>query len=139
MISENQMEKIKSKIHEYVKKYGSTLSRQIFGDKVLTTIGFNNNPMEFLNLFNDLEVVQSVEYKDYSLLRHGKGKNLILYNRENKYVYINYYQIWSVLLMSFGLTNEETKQLTKEWVGVVYNLRDITTTSLDFESSLRWE
>jgi hypothetical protein len=127
IISENQVDKIKSKIHEYVKKYGFEKCREIFGDKVLFTIGFNNDPMEYLNLFNDLEVVQSTEKEDLTLFRDEKGKNLMIYERKFEYVYINYKQIWSVLRNNFGLNYDDTQQLTEEWVGVVYNLRGVTT------------
>jgi len=127
IISENQVDKIKSKIHEYVKKYGLEKCREIFGDKVLFTIGFNNDPMEFLNLFNDLDVVQSIEQEDWTLFRYEKGKNLMIYDRKNDYVYIDYKQIWSVLRKDFGLNYDETQQVTEEWVGVVYNLRGVTT------------
>jgi hypothetical protein len=127
IISENQVDKIKSKIHEYVKKYGFEKCKEIFGDKVLFTIGFNNDPMEFLNMFNDLEVVQSTEKEDLTLFRDEKGKNLMIYERKFEYVYINYKQIWSVLRNNFGLNYDDTQQLTEEWVGVVYNLRGVTT------------
>jgi len=142
IISENQVDKIKSKIHEYVKKYGIEKCREIFGDKVLFTIGFNNDPMEFLNLFNDLEQVQSIKEKDWTLFRYEKGKNLMFYNREFEDVYINYKQIWSVLENYFGLNYDETQQLTEEWVGMVYNLSGVTTSmvlsgeTLDGGSSL---
>jgi hypothetical protein len=127
IISENQVDKIKSKIHEYVKKYGIEKCREIFGDKVLFTIGFNNDPMEFLNLFNDLDVVQSVEAEDWILFRYEKGKNLMIYDRKTDNVYINHDQIWSVLRNDFGLNYDETQQLTEEWLGVVYNLMEVTT------------
>jgi hypothetical protein len=127
IISENQVDKIKSKIHEYVKKYGFEKCKEIFGDKVLFTLGFNNDPMEFLNLFNDLDVVQSVEKNDWTLFRYEKGKNLMVYDRKNDYVYINYDQIWSVLQNYFGLNDTETEQYTEEWLGVAYKLRGITT------------
>jgi hypothetical protein len=129
IISENQVDKIKSKIHEYVKKYGIEKCREIFGDKVLFTIGFNNDPMEFLNLFNDLEQVQSIKEKNWTLFRYEKGKNLMFYNREFEDVYINYKQIWSVLENYFGLNYDETQQVTEEWVGMVYNLSGVTTYS----------
>ena len=139
IISENQVDKIKSKIHEYVKKYGIEKCKQIFGDKVLFTIGFNNDPMEFLNLFNDLDVVQSIEEKGWTLFRYEKGKNLMVYDRKNEDVYINYDQIWSVLQNNFGLNYDETQQVTEEWVGVVYNLRGVTTLVWKIEFWKGWE
>ena len=139
IITENQVDKIKSKIHEYVKKYGIQKCKEIFGDKVLFTIGFNNDPMEFLNLFNDLDVVQSIEEKNWTLFRYEKGKNLMFYDRKNDDVYIDYYQIWSVLRKDFGLNYNETQQVTEEWLGVVYNLRGITTKFALYETRSGWE
>jgi hypothetical protein len=130
IISENQVDKIKSKIHEYVKKYGIQKCREIFGDKVLFTIGFNNDPMEFLNLFNDLDQVQSKEQETGVLFRYKKGENLMVYNRFTGYVFINDDQIWSVLRNDFGLNYDDTQQVTEEWLRVVYNLNRVTTVNL---------
>jgi hypothetical protein len=123
VISENQIEKIKSKIHEYVKKYGFEKSREIFGDKVLLTIGFNNNPMEFLNLFNDLDVVQSEDFPNqYMLFRYEEGKNLMVYDRKNDLIYINYNQIWSVLRKDFNLNHSGIEQTIMNWLSESYGL-----------------
>jgi hypothetical protein len=134
-----QLDKIKSKIHEYVKKYGIEKCREIFGDKVLFTIGFNNNPMEFLNLFNDLDITQSINQECWTLFYYEKGKNLMIYFRNSDRVSINYEQIWSVLRKDFRLTPTESQQLTEEWVGVVYNLRGFTTEVMDqIFSKMNW-
>jgi hypothetical protein len=123
IISENQVDKIKSKIHEYVKKYGFEKSREIFGDKVLLTIGFNNDPMEFLNLFNDLDVVQSEDFPNqYMLFRYEEGKNLMVYDRKNDLIYINYNQIWSVLRKDFNLTHSGIVQTIMNWLSESYGL-----------------
>jgi len=127
IISENQVDKIKSKIHEYVKKYGIEKCREIFGDKVLFTIGFNNDPMEYLNLFNDLDVVQSVEKENWTLFRYEKGKNLMIYNRKDNALYIDYDQIWSSLRNDFGLGYNKIQQLTQEWAEMTYNLEGVKT------------
>jgi hypothetical protein len=132
IISENQVDKIRSKIHEYVKKYGIEKSREIFGNKVLFIVGFNNDPMEFLNLFNDLDVVQSVEQKYRTLFRYEKGENLMLYDRKLNYVYIDSDQIWSVLQNDFGFNYDDTRQLIEEWLGVVYNLRGVRIAAWQF-------
>ena len=84
-------------------------------------------PLEFLNLFNDLEVVQSVDDDDYILFRYEKGKNIIVYNQKNGNGYINYYIIWSFLDSYFDLNYTEIQELTKEWLSETYNLRVTTT------------
>jgi len=122
-----QVDKIKSKIHEYVKKYGIEKCKEIFGDKVLFTIGFNKDPMEYLNLFNDLDVVQSEQNEVWTLFYYKKGKNIAIYDRKNDYVYINQDQIWLILRNDFGLNYDDAQQLTKEWMEMTYNLRGVTT------------
>jgi len=126
IISENQVDKIKSKIHEYVKKYGFDMSREIFGDKVLVTIGFNNDPMEFLNLFNDLEIIR-YEDPNWVLFLNKKRELIMTYNIINSLVYINYDIIWSVLKFYFKLTYNEVQELTEEWVSDKYNLINVNT------------
>jgi len=88
------------------------------------------SPLEFLNLFNDLEVVQSINLKEFLLFRYEKGKNIIVYDQKNGTGYINYYIIWSILDSYFGLNYTEIKGLTKEWLSETYNLR-VTTTMTD--------
>jgi hypothetical protein len=50
----------------------------------------------------------------------------MIYNRKNDYVYINYNEIWSVLVNKFGLNYDETQELTQRWLDEVYNLRGVT-------------
>jgi hypothetical protein len=84
-------------------------------------------PLDFLNLFNDLEVVQSVNYDDYLLFRYEKRKNIIIYDKGNGNGNINYYIIWSFLELYFGLNYDEIQELTKEWLSESYNLRVVAT------------
>ena len=118
IITENQVDKIKSKIHEYVKKYGFEKCREIFGDKVLLTIGFNNDPMEFLNLFNDLDVVQS-KFKDIINFLHDDNYLLVYDSGDNKILYVVDDSVWNVLKFDFGVEN--LKELIKFWFEDVYN------------------
>jgi hypothetical protein len=84
-------------------------------------------PMDFLNLFNGLESVQSEEVEYWTLYRFKKGHNFIVYDRESDVFYINYYEIWSVLEDKFGLKYSEKQELIKRWLDEVYNLRGITS------------
>jgi hypothetical protein len=92
--------------------------------KNLTGIG---TPIDFLNIFTDLDVVQSEEKPDWELYRYEKGNNMMIYNRKNDYVFIDYHKIWSFLEKVFGLNYSETQQLTEEWLSEVYNLRGVTS------------
>jgi hypothetical protein len=81
-----------------------------------------DTPKDFLNLFNDLDVVQSEENPNLTLFRYEKGNNVIMYDRENRVMFINLYKIWSFLEEGFGLNNSERQDITKEWADDVYSL-----------------
>ena len=83
--------------------------------------------MEFLNLFNDLDVVQSEEEPDWTLFRYKPKENLMIYDRKTDVVYIDYDKIWLILRVNFGLNYGETKEVTERWLAEVYNLRGVTT------------
>jgi len=91
--------------------------------KKLVGIG---TPMDFLNIFNDLDVVQSEKELDWELYRYEKGNNMMFYDRKNDYVFINILNIWSFLEEGFGLEYGEIQEIMKEWLSEVYNLRGIT-------------
>ena len=85
-----------------------------------------DSPMKFLHLFNDLDQVQSEEEPDFTLFRYKPTHNLMIYDRKDKIVFINYEEIWKPLFDT-GLFDPDIKELTKEWLSSVYNLRGVTT------------
>ena len=121
LITENKLEKV-------LKQSGTKKTIELLG-------GWDNfcqvfkieSPMDFLNLFNELEQVQSLEEENWVLFRYKKSHNDMLYDRKNEDVYINYYEIWSFLEDKFGLGYYETQRITQEWLDEVYNLRGVTT------------
>ncbi len=125
---------LKEKLKDLIKKVGFESVVKIVGSlDNLFKIFDIKEPMDFLNLFNDLESVQSEEREDWTLYRFKKGHNFMIYDRKNEVVYINYYEIWSVLEDKFGLNYSETQELTKRWLDVVYNLRGVTPHSVSFD------
>ena len=125
LITEN---KFKDTIKLSLKEYGTQTTIDNVGglDNFCKALNIES-PMDFLHLFDDLDVVQSEEREEWTLFRYRKGKNLMIYNRISQYVYFNYKEIWSVLIRKFGLNNSEIKELTQEWLDEVYNLRGVTT------------
>jgi hypothetical protein len=73
-----------------------------------------------------LDIVQSKERPNWTLFRYVKGKNMVVYDKETGYAYVNYDDIWSFLENNFGLNYGETQELIKEWLSEVYNLRGVT-------------
>jgi hypothetical protein len=120
-------DKIKEKLKDLIKKVGFESVTKIVGSLDKTFEIFDiKEPMDFLNLFNDLESVQSEEQENWTLYRYKKGNNIMIYDRKNEYVYINYNEIWLVLEDKFGLNYSETQELTARWLDEVYNLRGVT-------------
>ena len=129
-------ESLKQTLKQQVKEFGFKDTAELVGGaENLIKLGFNNDPMEFLNLFNDLDVVQSEEKQDWTLFRYKKHENLMIYDRKNEIVYINYYEIWSVLEDKFGLKYSETQRLTKIWLDEVYNLKGVTLKNYNNEKT----
>ena len=118
---------LKEKLLGLIKKVGFESVTKIVGSLDKTFEIFDiKEPMDFLNLFNDLESVQSELNEVYVVYHYKKGHNFMIYDRKNEVVYINYNQIWSVLEDKFGLNYSETQELTKRWLDEVYNLRGVT-------------
>jgi hypothetical protein len=145
IITENQYKLIKEnislkeKLLGLIKKVGFESVVKIVGSLDKTFEIFDiKEPMDFLNIFNNLESVQSEEYGDYMLYRYKKGHNFMIYDRKNGYVYINYDEIWSVLEDKFGLNYGEIQELTRVWLDEVYNLRGVTPESLSTKIAMRW-
>ena len=133
IITENQYKLIKENISLKEKLKG--LIKNVGFESTVRVVGSLDNlfkifdikePMDFLNLFNDLESVQSEEQQYWTLYRYKKGHNFMIYNRKNEYIYISFNDIWSVLQRKFGFNYGEIQELTKIWLGEVYNLRGVT-------------
>jgi hypothetical protein len=103
-----------------------SVSEMIGGFDILYKHTFNNDHNEFLKLFNNLEVVQSEERPEWMLYRSEMGKKMMIYNKENDVVYINYNVIWSFFKGGIGLKYDEILDIMKKWLDEVYNLRGVT-------------
>lgn len=134
IITENQQESIKIELQSMVKDIGWELTAKIVnGPKKLAKLAFNNSPMEFLNLFNDLDVVQSKKNPNSTLFKYKKGNNVMVLLGGN--VNIDYNKIWSFLGEGFGLDFYQTKKLTELWLSDAYNLEG-TRTKLKLKQEL---
>ena len=127
IITESQNKNLKLSLKQIIKSVGiESAFQSVGGPDILFQILDINSPRDYLNLFNDLDVVQSEEEPDWTLFRYKPEHNLMMYDRKNEYVYISYDEIWGVLESNFGLNSRQIKGLTEEWLGEVYNLRGIT-------------
>jgi hypothetical protein len=101
-------------------------SELVGGSENLKKLVGIKTPMDFLHLFDDLNVVQSEETPDWTLFKYEKRTKLMVYNRLRNIVYINYYKFWRVLEYDFYLNDSEINELIQEWLDEVYDLRDVT-------------
>jgi len=132
IISESQYNllfesKLKQSLKQQIKDFGIKDTAELVNgfDNLIEILNIDS-PMKFLNLFDDLDVVQSEMDPDWTLFRYKPKHNLMVHNRKNKIVYINYEEIWKPLLDA-GFFDPDIKELTKEWLSSVYNLRGVTT------------
>jgi hypothetical protein len=124
VIKEND---IKMDLINTIKDEGfSSASEMVGGDKNLIKVLGVKTPMDFLNLFNDLDVVQNEKKQDLTLFRYKPYHNLMIYDKKTGVVYVSYDDIWSFLGGNFGLNYSEIQELIKEWLDEVYNLRGVT-------------
>ena len=131
IITENKLEK-------FLKQKGIKKTIQMIGGWDNFCKVFNiEGPMDFLHLFDDLEVVQSEEKKDWTLFRYKKGNNLMIYDRKSKEVYFSYDDIWSFFDGKFDLTYPVAQAVTKKWLDEVYNLRGVTTKNSWFNQTFQ--
>jgi hypothetical protein len=77
--------------------------------------------------FSDMDVVQSKDKPGYILYRYVDKNNILVYDKKNEYVYINYNKIWSFFENYFSMESEEIQELTQEWLSEAYNLKGVTT------------
>lgn len=135
IISESQYNllfesKLKQNLKQEIKDFGIKDTAELVNglDNLFEILNINS-PMEFLHLFDDLDVVQSEENPDFTLFRYEKGKNMMIYNKKNEDVYINFEEIWKPLL-DVGIFNPDIQELTSEWLSNVYNLMGVKTLPL---------
>lgn len=94
-----------------------------------------DTPIEFLHLYDDLDVVESKERPGFTLFRYEPKKNIIIYDEENNKVYLNYDKIWSVLKEVFHKDKQQSKYLIQKWLSESYDLTTIIITK-DFGEHL---
>jgi hypothetical protein len=127
IITENQKSNLKTKLQNMVKDIGwKKTSIAVGGSENLAKLGFNSNETEFLDMFRDLNVVQSREYPKWTLFRYKKGNNIIVYDKKDDFVFISD-KIWTFLNDGFGLKYDEIINIMDKWLDENYNLKGVKT------------
>jgi len=133
LITEEQHDDLIDMMTDLIKSDGwSNTAKLVGGNENLIELLGITSPMDFLHLFDDMVVVRSKKRPNWALFRYVPHKNLMVYDKKDGVVWFDNSEIWSDLVIIFGLKNSEIKQITKDWLEKVYNLRGVTT---DFSRS----
>jgi hypothetical protein len=85
IITESQDNKMVEKLTNSIKSDGwSRTSKLVGGNENLIKLLGITSPMDFLHLFDDMDVVQSNEYPRLTLFRYNKGNNLMVLDKKNE-------------------------------------------------------
>lgn len=120
-------EKLKYKIRLAIKQLGLKQSRQMFGDDIIRQV-YNNNPLLFLNQFNNLTPVEEdgdVIYVD------NNDEILFSYYKKDQDSKNGFYWIRRAIIIKFleeimGYTHDEIKEIMKGWLKVNYDLGELS-------------
>ena len=119
---DSKSERVKS----IVNKYGIDRSIELVVGGVDTIRqAYEDNPLEFLNQFNDL-----TSFEKNSIIFYVDKDRLTLFmyhsNEKNRYVYIDYDRIWKFFEVIIGIEYDEIQTIINNWLENTYNLKGLT-------------
>ena len=82
-------------------------------------------PEEYLNNFNDLTPVTSIERPRLILYRYVEGNNMLVYDTINSEVYVNSDTLWNILSYQFGLQFFDVRAAIKKWIKEIYGISNV--------------
>jgi len=125
IITEEQSEKFNQKVKSMVNKYGFKETIRLFdNNSEIIRRAYQDNPLEYLNQFNNLIPVE----KHDKILYVDKDRLPLFYyylDDKNGYVYINYERIWMFFYDVFEFETPEIKDILKNWLEETYNIRGL--------------
>jgi hypothetical protein len=132
IITESQENNLKNIIKKLIKNKGIEFAiKSVNGFDNFVKIMDIDSPMDYLHLFDDLEIDNSEEDSDLVLFRFKQDHNIMVLDARTERLYVNYNEIWYFLQNKFILRYNEAQQLIKNWVIKVYNLTDIEPSKVD--------
>ena len=117
------------RVKYFVNKYGIDQAIKLVAGGVDTIRqAYQNNPLSFLNQFNNLT---PVETDDRIYYEDKDGNPLFMYypNRKNEVVYIHYGRIWMFFSDVLELRSSEIQNIINKWLEETYNLTELTPVS----------
>lgn len=81
-------------------------------------------PMDFLHIYDDLDVIQSEKKPNWILFRYEEGNNLMLLEMKSMKMFVSDTEINSYLHIKSGIfSHDEHKTLLMEWLTELYDLK----------------
>lgn len=123
LITENKIETI-------LKKNGTRKTYKLLGrsGENFRKVFNIETPMDFLHLFDDLDVVQSQKNDNLILFRYKEGDNYMILDKtfSNETIFVNYeYLVW-FLEDTFELDyNTECVDVITQWLKESFNITDV--------------
>lgn len=119
-------ETLKNTLIDMITKNGIEFTSSLVGGIENLFVSLNiNSPMDFLHLFDNLEQVKSKKEKNWILFKNKSNHVIMGYDVKFKMVYVDYNEVWLILLRNFNLEYKEVRDLMKEWLSEVYNLKGV--------------
>lgn len=126
-------ESLKHNFKQQIKDYGWEATAELVnGPEELAKLAFDNDPMEFLHMFDDMDAFQSENIPNSTLFKPKNQHHVMIHDRKRKLVFIDDIDITSFLKDGFGLSDYEVLNLTSRWVDEVYDLRGVTMGTFSF-------
>jgi len=118
ILTENQL---KDNLIQLIKSEGWIGTFQMLGlsGEELAKMFFNDYPMDFLNIYNDLNVVENI---DYIFFKDTKDKDVFICYKNLNYLEVANNIIWNPLRFSFKITDTMIQELLNKWLKETFNL-----------------
>ena len=133
-LQESKNTSLQDKLLHILKSKGVELAlKAVGGFKNFSQILNIDSPIDYLHLFDDLKIIPLSEtefsngfFNENNTDCYGYSPDKIIFihfkDREGE-GRISYEEIWEILQEEFGLTYDETRELTMEWLNSVFDLQ----------------
>ena len=126
IITEEQNDKLTRRVKMMVEKLGLQHAIEILGGNTnIIKHAYENNPIEFMDNFKDLETVIKPDEPN-SIFYKKNGKGLMLQDDEHKQFWFQYDEIWSFFDIVFDMEYEEIQRILSQWLEETLNLKGYT-------------
>ena len=119
IITESQDKKLTTNLINRLKSNGwKKTAKLIGGEKSLMRLLDIHSPEEYLELFNDMDVVQSKEIPEITIFGYGPKKIMLLDTRQwlDPEIQVDGDIFWTPLRNYFGLNSLDLQKLLKQWL-----------------------